>query len=254
MCIKARVVMMALFLICSSVNTYADELVMAKTGYQLLSPSGSIAGTVNGVGQKVNIERDLSLDDSEDVTAEIALQLGDSRLSFNYLPIKFSGTGNLKVAGTFNGQGFSINDLVKSDLSLDLYDIGYTYYFINMDDLPSRFQLGMELAVKIADAEVKFNDITAGFVESESVTAPIPTIGARTRIALADVVGITGRVGYLEYEDNHFLDAEAQVEFSPLPMVGIYGGYRYFDLKIDEDDVFIETDFSGPFVGALVRF
>ncbi len=231
-----------------------DELVSMKLGYQLLSPSGEIAGLVNGVGQKVNVENDLNLDDSNNVTAEIAFQWGDSRLSFGYLPIEFSGSGTLTVAGSFNGQAFSISDTVKSDLNIALYDVGFTYYLVNMDDLPTRIQLGLELAVKVADAEITFNDQTANFTETESVTAPIPTVGIRSRIALSDLFGIVGRVGYLEYDNNHFLDAEAQLEFSPIPTVGIYAGYRHFDLEVDESDVIVATKFSGPFAGVFMRF
>ena len=58
----------------------------------------------------------------------------------------------------------------------------------------------------------------------------------------------------MEYDGNSFMDAEVQVEFSPLPMVGVYGGYRSFGLKIDETDLNVDVDFSGPYVGALVRF
>ena len=245
--------LLAIFLLLA-VTSFADEFLSLKAGYQLLSPEGSIAGEGNGVEQKVDLERDLNLDDSEDVTAEIAVKWGDSNLSFNYLPISFSGTGTLTVNGEYNGDSFSVNDSVKTDLNIDLYDIGYTYYLLNFDDLPTRFQLGIELAVKIADVDVTFHDLTQNFVESESVTAAIPAIGARTRIALADFLGIVGRIGYMEFDGNHFLDAEAQLEFSPLPMVGIYAGVRYFDLKIDEDDVFVETQFSGPFAGLMVRF
>lgn len=245
--------LLVLFFLLSS-TSFADELFTARGGYQLLSPEGSVAGTVNGAGQKIDVERDLNLDDSETVTAEIALQWGHSRLSFNYLPIDFSGTGTLTVDGTFNNRPFIAKDSVSSRLRIDLYDIGYTYFLVNLDDLPTRFQLGFELAVKIADAEVTFNDRTQGFVESESSTVPIPTVGLRTRIALADFLGVTGRIGYMEFNDNHFLDAEAQLEFSPYPMVGLYAGVRYFDLKIDEDDVFVETEFSGPFGGLMVRF
>ncbi|NOQ41690.1 MAG: hypothetical protein GQ563_04220 [Desulfuromusa sp.] len=237
-----------------STTIFADELFSLKGGYQLLSPEGSIAGTGNGVEQKLDLERDLNLDDSENVTAEIALNWGNSRLSFNYLPISFSGTGTLTVGGQFNGLEFIATDTVKTDLDIDLYDIGYTYYLLNFDDLPTRFQLGLELAVKIADVDLTFNDVTQNFVESESATVPIPTIGVRTRIALADFLGITGRIGYMEFDGNHFLDAEAQLEFSPYPLVGLYVGVRYFDLKIDDDDVFVETKFSGPFGGLLVRF
>jgi outer membrane protein len=251
---KWKVISLVALLLVLPLHSLADELVSFKGGYQLLSPEGSIAGTVNGYGQQVDVDKDLNLDDSENITGELSLNWGDSKFSFNYLPIDFSGTGTLTVNGQFNGQDFSIDDTVKSDLTIDLYDIGYTYYILNFDDLPTRFQLGLELAVKIADVDVTFNDLTQGFVESESVTVPIPTIGARTRIALADFFGIVGRIGYLEYDGNHFLDAEAQLEFSPLPLVGLYAGYRYFDLKVDEDDIYVETEFSGPFGGLMVRF
>ncbi|MFO7766146.1 MAG: hypothetical protein R6V33_06920, partial [Pelovirga sp.] len=86
-----------LFLFTLSSTVFADELLSFKAGYQLLSPKGSIAGTVNGVGQEIDVRRDLDLDDSGGLTGEIALQLGNSRLALNYLPISFSGTGTLKV-------------------------------------------------------------------------------------------------------------------------------------------------------------
>lgn len=252
------VVLFFLLTLSPASTSLADELLSIKAGYQLLSPEGSIAGTVNGVGQKLDVRRDLDLDDSGGLTGEVALQMGDSRLAFNYLPISFSGTGTLKVDGTFNGQSFSVNDRVKSELDIALYDIGYTYFLLNLDDLPARLQLGLELAVKIADAEVMLRNLgTTGslvFEEKESALVPIPTVGVRGRVALADFIGLIGRVGYMEYNNNHILDAEAQVEFSPLPTLGLYAGYRYFDLMIDESDLFVETEFSGPFGGLLMRF
>ena len=245
--------LIAVFLMFSA-TCFADELLSLKAGYQLLSPEGSIAVTANGAGTVLDLEKDLTLDDSEDFTGEVTLKWGDSQLSFNYLPISFSGTGTMTVDGYFNGEPFSEDDIANTDLDIDLYDIGYTYYLLNFDDLPTRFQLGLELAVKVADVDVMFDAESFLEPESESGTVPIPTIGVRTRIALADFFGVIGRIGYMEFDDNHFLDAEAQLEFSPLPMVGIYAGYRYFDLKIDEDDIFVETKFSGPFAGLMFRF
>jgi hypothetical protein len=78
-----------LFLFTLSSTGFADELLSIKAGYQLLSPKGSVAGTVNGVGQKIDVRRDLDLDDSGGLTGEVALNWGKSRLSFNYLPISF---------------------------------------------------------------------------------------------------------------------------------------------------------------------
>ncbi len=125
---------------------------------------------------------------------------------------------------------------------------------MNMDDMPTRFQLGLELAVKIADASTSLTDPSSGTTASASATLPIPTLGLRTRIAFSDFIGVVGRIGYMKYSDNNFLDADVQLEFSPIPMVGVFAGYRYMDVAIDESDVFVDSVFSGFYGGALVRF
>ena len=231
---------------------YADELVSAKLGYQVLAPSGVFSGNSTG-DTSIDMEKDLNFADSNEVTAEVALSFGNSRLSFGYLPIKTAGQGNA-LSLTFNGQTFSGNIAGKVDA--DLYDLGYTYYLVNLDDLPTRLQLGLEVAVKIFDGDASVSGTVASITTTESVsgTAPIPTLGARGRVALGDFFGITARAGYMSYSGNKFLDAEAQLEFSPLPLVGIYAGYRIIDIEVDEFDGLLDAEFSGPFAGAFVRF
>lgn len=249
-----RMVCICVLLLTLATAGWADEMVSLKAGYQVLEPSGTLAGNKGSIGAHLDVENDLNLDDSEEVTAEAAFQLGAVRLSLGYLPINYAGTGKLTVSGTYNGQTLTANDVVSTDVQLDIYDLGLTLNLVNIDDGPLRFQLGPELAVKLVDAEVKLVNETANYTEQESATVPIPTLGARARIGLSDFVSLVGRVGYLEYDQNSFLDAEAQIEFSPLPMVGVYAGYRTFELEIDESDLFVDLEFSGPFVGALVRF
>jgi hypothetical protein len=82
----------------------------------------------------------------------------------------------------------------------------------------------------------------------------VPTIGARARVGIADFVALIGRVGYVEYDDNTFLDADGQIEISPIPLVGIYGGYRYLDIDVDESDIVLDATFKGPYAGAFLRF
>ncbi|MDX8401396.1 MAG: hypothetical protein R8K47_02060 [Mariprofundaceae bacterium] len=139
-------------------------------------------------------------------------------------------------------------------MKADILDLGYTYYLVNMDDLPSRFQLGVEAALKVVNAKASMKDLGTGTTQSASGTAPIPTIGLRARVALADFIGLVGRVGYLGYAGNKFMDADAQVEFSPLPALGIYGGWRSLQIKVDQSGVFWDTNFSGPYIGAFARF
>lgn len=232
----------------------ASDLLTLKGGYQLMSPKGEFAAEVNGIGTRINMEDDLHFDDSQGVVAEAALQLGNFRLSAGYMPLSFSGEGALNQDISFDGQIFTANTNVSSDVEIKLYDIGLTWYLINTAATPVKFKLGPELAIKIADADVSMTDLATGIKEEASGIAPIPTLGLRSQLALGDMFGIVARAGYITYNGNSFLDAEAQLEFSPVPMVGIYAGYRLFDIKVDENDIFLDLQFSGPFLGMVVRF
>lgn len=230
----------------------ADEMVSLKVGYLTLSPEGEFAVFDGGIGTTVDMEDDLGFDDSEELMAEAAVQLGSFRLAAAYLPLRFSGHGTLSRDVAFGGQTFHVSDSVDSDVDIDLYDVGLTWHLLNLDDLPVRLQLGPELSVKFVDAELSMK--SGAVSETESVIAPVPTIGLRGRVGLADFLGLVGRVGYLDYDNNSFVDADVQVEFSPVPLVGVFAGYRYFDIEVDEDDVFIDAHFDGPYGGVLVRF
>lgn len=252
--LRSRVILVGAVLAMVTRIASADELVSFKAGYQNLSPSGTVAGRRNNFGTKIDIEKDMDLGESNGVTAEVAMQIGRSRLSFEYLPVEYSGTGQMTVDGTFNGQPFSASDIVQSAVKLSLYSVGYALYLLNFDDLPIRLQAGPEVAVRIVDAAVDFVDASSAINEHESATVGIPTVGGRARAALADYLGAVARVGYLEYDGSRFLDAEAQIEFSPVPLLGVYAGYRRFSLKIDRSDLLVDIDFSGPFAGAFARF
>jgi outer membrane protein len=243
---------MLTFFALAVVPAMADEMISFKAGYLSLSPEGEFA--VSGIAgeDRVDMEDDLGFDDSEEFMAEAAVQLGSFRLTAGYLPLKFSGDGTLSRTIGFGGRTFSFGERVKSDVDIDLYDVGLTWYLLNFDDLPVRLQLGPEVSVKYVDADISMQSSTAS--ESESVSAPVPTIGLRGRVGISDFLGLVGRVGYLEFDDNSFLDADVQLEFSPLPLVGIFAGYRYLDIEVDESDVFLDVTFDGPYGGAFIRF
>jgi len=153
---------------------------------------------------------------------------------------------------SYNGNTFLAATSASSEFKSDLYDFGYTYYIINMDDLPSRFQLGFETAVKIFNAKTSVTG--SGITSSKNATIAIPTAGIRGRVALADFIGLSGRFGYMGYAGNFFTDADVQVEFSPLPLLGINAGYRYLKVKLDTNGLLANMTFKGPFVGLFSRF
>jgi outer membrane protein len=250
-----QIACLALTLLLVAGSSWADEIVSFKAGYISLNPDGNFAVDSGGIpGTKVDFDDDLNFDDSEELFAEISLNFGDFRLAAGYLPVDFSGKGKLSQTLIFNGKSFLVNSEVSSSVDMDIYDLGLTWNILNIDDMPIRVQFGPELSAKVVDAKVSMTDHTTGLSESESLIAPVPTIGARARVGLSDWLALVGRVGYMEYDGNSFLDVDGQVEFSPLPLVGVFAGYRYLDLEVDESGLFIDATLDGPYAGVLVRF
>jgi len=238
-----------------SVKAHADETVMLKTGYMTMDAKGSFGASAGGLAATpIDVDSSVHLGRSNQMTVEGALQLGDMRAALNYFPLNFSGDGVLGSAVQYNGRTFAAGDTVHANMKIDVFDASLTYYLLNMDDLPSRMQFGLEAAVKLVHASSSIQDKTTGVSESTSVTLPIPTLGARARMAISDFVGVTGRAGYLGYAGNHFLDSEMQIEFSPVPAAGFYAGYRLIDLKVNRSGVLLDNAFSGPFIGGFLRF
>jgi hypothetical protein len=232
----------------------ADELFSIKGGYLKLQPDGKFAVSSGGVkGSSVDMD-DLGFDDSENFLVEAALKFGSFRLYAAYMPVSFSGDEVLTQDINFNGETYIAGSKVDSDLDIDIYQAGLAWYLINVDDLPIRLQLGPELSALYIKADAKMKEDVYGLNESDSINVPLATIGLRGRIALGDYMGVAGRVGYLGYNGNTFIDADAQVDFSPVPMLGLFAGYRYLDIDIDESGLMIDATFTGPFAGAMVRF
>lgn len=238
-----------------SIKAHADETVMLKAGYMMLDAKGSFGATSGGVSaSRIDVDSTLKLARSKGMTVEAVLQLGDIRAGLNYFPLNFSGDGALASAVQYNGQSYAAGDSVHASLKADVYDASLTYYLVNMDELPSRLQFGVEAAVKMVHASSSLQDRTSGMSQTRTASLPIPTLGARGRVAVSDFIGLTGRAGYMGYAGNHFLDSEVQFEFSPLPVAGLYAGYRMIDLKLDRAGVLLNTNVSGPFVGGFFRF
>lgn len=232
----------------------ADETFSLKLGYAVIDPDGRFAGEDGGSGTEIDFDDDLGFDESDNIVAEGAFQLGRFRISAGYLPLEFSGNGTLTRDIVFNGRTFSASTNVVSDVEIELYDFGLAFHILDVDDGPMRLQLGPEVAVKIADVEMSIRETSGGNQESVDGVVPVPTIGGRARIGFGDYLGVVGRMGYLEIDDNSFLDADVQVEFSPVPLVGIFAGYRYIDVDVDESGVVLKSTFAGPYAGVFMRF
>ena len=87
-------------------------------------------------------------------------------------------------------------------------------------------------------------------IEDGVIVARTDSLGA----GLTKQIAVTHEVGDLGDQYNSFLDVDGQIEFSPIPLIGVFAGYRYLDLDIDESGLFIDATLDGPYAGVLARF
>ena len=139
-------------------------------------------------------------------------------------------------------QDYQIGDTVypagtglKSELDLWFANANYTYAFLSDD----RVRLGASIGVHTTGIKFKVNSSGQGS-ESESVTAPLPVIGARFDVVLAEKWRLKSSldVFYLEYDNwtGSLVDSGLAVEYLPFKHVGFGLGYNTVRYRVKAED------------------
>ena len=82
---------------------------------------------------------------------------------------------------------------------------------------------------------------------------PMVGLGAHIGI-LHELLEMRAKVTGIGYSGSYFYEALADLSFTPFPFLDIHAGYKTMRLKIDYSDLFLDSEFSGPFVGLTVKF
>ncbi|MBF0282542.1 MAG: hypothetical protein HQM07_08280 [Zetaproteobacteria bacterium] len=227
-------------------SVHADETFDIHVGMAQIIPKGS-AGF--NQAQSLDVGNSLQYNSSKSLSVDLSFQSADSRFGINYLPMKFSSSKIFPTAVALAGTTFNAGTPVNSELNVDVWDINYTSYVLNVDDLPSRLRIGVEGAVKWVPGTFVLNN---GVAANQTTAATmIPTLGLRAATGLSDFVGLSGHVSY---GGERYFESDFRADYSPLPMVGVYGGYRSMHLFIDRPVLYVKATFSGFYMGAFARF
>jgi outer membrane protein len=184
---------------------------------------------------------------------EAFLRFGNTTLRVGYAQVNFDGEKELTQTVVFNGTTFSATDNVISALDMKMLDGEVQFDFLRPDVGVAGFNIGLLLKVKYVDGKVELRNSTT--TETKDFQAPIPMIGAAAGVGfLKDMVRVDARAAGIAYSGNHLYDADAYASFGPLPFVRIQGGYRYIDLKIDQDGTLASFKLRGPYLGAQISF
>jgi hypothetical protein len=206
-------------------------------------------------GTKIDLESDLDIDEETYPVIEAFVGLGNHHLSLSYHNADYSGTNTLSKDITFSGETFTAGTLVSSSLEYDVYDFMYRYDLLDLENVLAGLSLGIVARVEVFDVDVELESSLPPERESESFTAPIPGLGLNLHVGiLADI--LEGRVLLtgIGYSNGTMLDGQADISLTPFPFVDIHGGYRILLVDVDEDDVELDYDTSGPYVAVTLSF
>ncbi len=248
-------------IICISVIAFVLHFGQAKDAHALKGfevgargyywDSGLDATMQTNSDPQIDLKSDLNIGDEGSNAGEIFLRWGRNHFTLAYTSISYNGSSTNSVV--FDGVTFT--GVIDSQVEYDQIDGIYQYDLIKYNPVIATFNLGILLQVKYVDGFAQLEERLTSTVEREEFSAPIPMIGLGGGIGIVNnSVVLEARVAGLEYSGNRAIDFQGHVGIIPLPFLKIFGGYKIFDLKVDEDGFRIDYTIDGPFAGVQLSF
>lgn len=207
------------------------------------------------LGTKLDLVDDLGIDNESFTVGEIFAGFGGHHIAFAFSQAEYKGRNVLDRDINFNGVTYQGTDTITSNLRYTTYDLMYQYDLMNLENVLAGFSLGLVGRVKVLDGSVRLQSATTGLEESKDFIAPIPMLGLNLHVGLiADLLEARALGTGIGYADAKVFDGQAEVSLTPLPFLGIHGGYRIFFIDVNRDDVDFNYDTSGPYLGVTVKF
>ncbi len=213
------------------------------------------ADSAGSTGTALNLKENLGVGTESFPTFEAFGGLGKHHLSLAYTPIKYSGSTTLTTPVVFNGQTFAAGADVNTDLKLRMLDLEYQYTLLDLENILAGFSLSVIGQIKYIDGEAKMNAPATNTAADFTVRLPLPMVGVGAHVGLlAGILEARAKVAGIAYSSNYLYEALADISWTPFPFLDIHAGYKIIRLKIDRSDNFLDSQFTGPFVGLTVSF
>ena len=127
-----------------------------------------------------------------------------------------------------------------------MLDLEYQYNFLDMENILAGFSLAAIGQIKYIDGEAKMSAPAIGTKADITGWAPIPMVGLGAHVGLlAGILEARAKVTGVAYSSNHLYEALADLSLTPFPFLDIHAGYKVIRLKIDRNDVFLDSRIYG---------
>ena len=214
--------------------------------------NADLSGTVQDGGEEIDFESVLGTDSDTATQFYVAFEHPVPfipNIRVQHSDLGFSGNSTITSNFTFNGETFSQNTNVNSDVDLTHTD-GTLYW--ELWDTIAGIDLGLTARHFSGSVLINTDDQSVSTEEDLSVT--IPMLYARVGAKIPGT-GITAdvRANLIDISDNSIIDTTFRLNYEATFGLGVEAGYRVMSVDVDEDFI-IDTDINGVFAGLSYHF
>ena len=244
-----------------------DPRFTLRLGAMNIDTDNTIRGSTTVAGQDINLSEDFSLGGKEwEPRVDGLFRISDrQRLIFDYFKYDKDRRETLDEGVSWGDTTVPAGSFVKGELKYQVATLVYDYSVVDGDRFDLGLQLGAEYAKISADAYADVGDVYQGRFLNEKADGIAPVVGARLSFTPSEhwLINLQGQ--YLNTSWGNFDDykgdlsrANAIVQYNVNKNFGIFAGYDWFKLDVDQkgsDGVIgLKQEFKGPVAGVSLSF
>ncbi|MGE8280172.1 MAG: hypothetical protein ACN6O2_07020 [Stenotrophomonas sp.] len=261
--------LLAIGLISAATASAAEEdpRFTLRLGAMNIDTDNTIRGSTTIAGQDLDVSEDFELGGKEwEPRVDGMFRISDrQRLIFDYFKYDKDRRETLGQDVTYDGTTVPAGSFVKGELKYQVATLVYDYSVVDGDRFDLGLQLGAEYAKVSADAYADLGDLYQGRFINEKADGIAPVVGARLSFTPSEnwLINLQGqyvntRWGNFDDYDGDLVRANAIVQYNFNKNFGIFAGYDWFKLDVDQKGsdgvVGLKQEFKGPLAGVSLSF
>ena len=220
-------------------------------------PSGNLSFDKLTTDDDLDLEDDLNYDDKWKVSGRLVIDmpLFFPNIYLMYTPMKWDEDGSKNVSFKFGDETFEADIPFDSELKLNHLDVGLFWGLPFLKKATSDvLNIDLGLNFRLLDVKAEINQEDTGIKESESYFLPLPMIYSGIQIEPFKYIALEFEGRGIGWSSNYYVSLIGRLKVKPYGPFFVAGGYRYDNVKIDYQDLDIDTEFQGPFAEAGLEF
>jgi hypothetical protein len=232
-----------------------------------LDADNTLRGSTVVDGRPLSFSEDFGLGGKEwEPRVDGVFRLSDrQRLIFDYFRYNKDRRETLNETVRYDDEVVPAGSFVKADLTYQVASLVYDYAVVDSDSFQLGLQLGAEYAKVGAKAYADLGTVYNGRFLDESEDGIAPVVGARLTFQPGErwLINLQGQYvntkwGNFDDYDGDLSRANAIVEYRFTDNFGLFAGYDWFRLDVDQSGsdgvIGLKQEFKGPVAGVTLAF